>query len=215
MDALLASDSAHIAKVRGLIGQRAVVSVADFARLTGTSEGAIVRAWKDGGIPCAPGGCVPVAEGVVALVAIPGALRRGSKIAPAWLADLALYARRVLGLPDERDVAADDDGGSMSEIKRLRLALLKSQAAQNLTGAKKKEFELQLKKGEYVKTAEVELDAAEAASNVIAVLRDLPARIGAACAGLSADEIERRATAEINRAVDFIQNAAFTGDWGS
>lgn len=71
-----------------------------------------------------------------------------------------------------------------------------------------------MKRGEYVKTSDVVLDAAECATNVIAVLQSLPARIGAACEGMSAIEIERRAAAEIQTAVAAIQNAAFTGDWG-
>lgn len=215
MDALIAANAEHKEKLRRMIDAQAVVPIRDFARLTGTPESAVVRAWKDGGLPCAPNDCIPIADGVVALCSIPGALRRARSGCPAWLVEFDSRARSVLGLPerDPEDVGGDDPGDDASELKRLRLALLKSQTAQNLTGAKKKEFELQVKKGEFVKTAEVELDAAEAATNVISVLNELPARIASACVGLSAPEIEARATAEINKAVESIQRAAFTGDW--
>lgn len=216
MDAILAADAEHKEKLRGLILDGAVVNYHDFARLTGTAESAVHRAWVDGGLPCAPGDSIPLAQGIVALCAIPGALRRSRSGCPAWLVEFDVLARQVLGLPerDAPDVEGAAEPDSADELKRLRLALLKSQTAQNLTGAKKKEFELQVKKGEYVKTAEVELDAAEAATNVVSILRELPARIASACVGLSATEIEARAADEIKKAVDCIQNAAFTGDWG-
>lgn len=220
MDLILAHDDAHKARLRDAITNGELVKWPVFARLTGTTETSIKRAWVNGELPSAPGDCIPVREGVVALCSIPGALRRGPKSGcPEWLLEFDELARALLGLPARDDDAAvlpasgasvgDDD-----ELRRTRLAHMKAQTAHALQGAKTKEFDLAVKRGEYVKTSDVELDAAECATNVIGVLQSLPARIGAACVGQSALEIERRAAVEIERAIRFIQNAAMTGDWG-
>jgi hypothetical protein len=142
---------------------------------------------------------------------------------PVWLLEFDAQARALLGLPardgdavytGEDPSAAAIGGAKEDELTQYKISHLKAQTAHALQGAKTKEFNLLVKRGEYVKTSDVVLDAAECATNVIAVLQSLPARIGAACEGMSAIEIERRAAAEIQTAVAAIQNAAFTGDWG-
>lgn len=216
MDLILSHDEAHKARLRAAVDAGGVVPWREFARLTGTAESAIKRAWTDGALPSAPIDCIPIREGIVALCAIPGALRRGTTT-PLWLLEFDAQARALLGLP-ARDAAEVYEGrpaaaGEPDELDRLRMNHLRAQTANAMHAAKAKEFDLSIKRGEYVKTSEVELDAAECATNVIGVLQSLPARIGAACAGQSAIEIERRAADEIARAVRFIQTAAMTGDW--
>lgn len=224
MDLILAHDEAHKAKLRAAIESGAPVTYNQFARLTGTTEPSVRRAWVDGALPSLPGDCIPIREGIVALCAIPGALRKGPKDGcPVWLLEFDALARSLLGLPPrEQDAslfaptspgAAASSVGDDDELRRVRVAHLRAQTAHALQGAKAREFDLSVKRGEYVRTADVELDAAECATNVIAVLQSLPARIGAACVGLSALEIERRAAAEIDKAIKHIQNAAMTGDW--
>lgn len=215
MDLLLAHDEAHKAKLRAAIDAGGQVVWNEFARLTGTSERAVRSAWIDGLLPSVPVDGIPIREGIVALCSIPGALRRGN-VTPEWLLEFDAQARALLGLParEESEMPGGrSDSRQLDEIERCRVAHLKAQTAHALQGAKTKEFDLSVKRGEYVKTSEVELDAAECATNVIGVLQSLPARIGAACAGQSALEIERRASAEIDRAIRFIQTAAMTGDW--
>lgn len=216
MDLLLSHDEAHKARLRAAIDAGGAVRWNDFARLTGTSESAVKRAWADGALPSVPIDSIPIREGIVALCAIPGALRRGTTT-PLWLLEFDAQARALLGLP-ARDVAEvyearPSSSSDPDELDRLRMNHLRAQTANAMHAAKAKEFDLSVKRGEYVKTSEVELDAAECATNVIGVLQSLPARIGAACAGQSALEIERRAADEIARAVRYIQTAAMTGDW--
>ena len=217
MDVILAHDEAHKQRLREAIDLGVPVHWQEFARLTGTLESAVKRAWMDGALPSAPVDCIPIREGVVALCAIPGALRRAALGCPVWLLEFDAQARALLGLP-ARDGDAVYTGetasaSSADELTKYKISHLKAQTAHALQGAKTKEFDLLVKRGEYVKMSDVVLDAAECATNVIAVLQALPARIGAACEGMSAIEIERRATAEILAAVTAIQNAALTGEW--
>lgn len=214
MDALLAYDENHKAGLRAAIQVGAPVGIPEFARLTGTPESSIKRAWADGVLPSVSDG-IPIQQGIVALCSLPHALR-GSGF-PEWLLEFDALARSLLGLP-ARDPVEDDFGpaapvSASAELAQVRLAHIRAQTAHALQGAKQKEFDLLVKRGEYVRTSDVELDAAECATNVIAVLQALPARIGASCAGMSALEIERRASAEIAAAIRCIQTAAMTGDW--
>lgn len=221
MDVILAHDEAHKQRLREAIDLGVPVHWQEFARLTGTVESAVKRAWMDGALPSAPVDSIPIREGIVALCAVPGALRRAMLGCPVWLLEFDAQARALLGLPDREgdavytgEAAASASASKPDELTQYKISHLKAQTAHALQGAKTKEFNLLVKRGEYVKTSDVVLDAAECATNVIAVLQSLPARIGAACEGMSAIEIERRAASEIQTAVAAIQNAAFTGDWG-
>lgn len=216
MDEILSNDEAHKAAFRDALKKGDALRWDKFARLTGTSEAAIKRAWMDGALPSCPIDSIPIREGVVALCSIPGALRRHRSGCPVWLLEFDSLARALLGLPARDTSELYASGGaqkSEDELTAYRVSHLKAQTAHALQSAKTKEFDLQVKRGEYVKASDVALDAAECATNVIGVLQSLPARIGAACAGLSAVEIEQRAVDEISKAVAFIQNAAMTGDW--
>ena len=222
MDVILAHDNEHKAKLRAAIDSGVPVHWQEFARLTGTLESAVKRAWSDGALPSEPIDSIPIREGIVALCAIPGALRRAALGCPVWLLEFDAQARALLGLPardgdavytGEDPSAAAIGGAKEDELTKYKISHLKAQTAHALQGAKTKEFDLLVKRGEYVKTSDVVLDAAECATNVIAVLQALPARIGAACEGLPAIEIEKRAAAEIQAAIMHIQNASMTGDW--
>lgn len=216
MDEIIANDEAHKAAFREALMTGEALRWDKFARLTGTSEAAIKRAWLDGALPSCPIDSIPIREGVVALCSIPGALRRQKSGCPVWLLEFDSLARQLLSLPARESASVysvDASQKSDDELAMYKVSHLKAQTAHALQSAKTKEFDLQVKRGEYVKTSDVELDAAECATNVIGVLQSLPARIGASCAGLSAIEIEQRASAEISKAIGFIQNAAMTGDW--
>jgi hypothetical protein len=207
MDEILASDPSAVAALRAAVEDGAICDVHVFARLTGTPEQNVRRAWKDGRLPCAPYDKIPMREGLVALVSL-GGLRRG-KAVPAFLADAELRARELLGLPPRED--AGGDGGS--ELAQWRLKYLITQTALKKLAAEAKQRENEIARGELVRRAEVELDAAECATAVIGVLARIPERAAGMCVGCSAEEIAAILRKEIRLAVDAIQASAFTGDW--
>ena len=205
MDEILASDPSAVAALNAAIEDGALCDVHVFARLTGTPEQNVRRAWKDGRLPCAPYDKIPMREGVVALVSL-GGLRRG-KVIPQFLADAELRARELLGLPPREDNAGAD------EMLQLKMKYLAAQTALKRLTAEAKHRENELAKGELVRRAEVELDAAECATAVIGVLARIPERASGMCVGCSAEEIAAILRKEIRLAVDAIQASAFTGDW--
>jgi hypothetical protein len=71
-----------------------------------------------------------------------------------------------------------------------------------------------LERGLLVRKAEVELDAAETATNIAQALSRLPERAAGMCVGCTAEEIAQILRREISLALDAIQASAFTGDWG-
>lgn len=205
MDEILASDPSAVAALNAAIEDGALCDVHVFARLTGTPEQNVRRAWKDGRLPCAPYDKIPMREGIVALVSL-GGLRRG-KVIPQFLADAELRARELLGLPPREDNAGAD------EMLQLKMKYLAAQTALKRLTAEAKHRENELAKGELVRRAEVELDAAECATAVIGVLARIPERASGMCVGCSAEEIAAILRKEIRLAVDAIQASAFTGDW--
>lgn len=206
MDEILASDPSAVAALRAAVEDGALCDVHVFARLTGTPEQNVRRAWKDGRLPCAPYDKIPMREGIVALVSL-GGLRRG-KVIPGFLADAELRARELLGLPPREDTASIND-----DMLQLKMKYIATQTALKRLTAEAKQRENALAKGELVRRAEVELDAAECATAVIGVLARIPERAAGMCVGCSAEEIAAILRKEIRLAVDAIQASAFTGDW--
>lgn len=206
MDEILASDPSAVAALRAAVEDGALCDVHVFARLTGTPEQNVRRAWKDGRLPCAPYDKIPMREGLVALVSL-GGLRRG-KVIPGFIADAELRARELLGLPPREDTASATD-----DLLQLKMKYIATQTALKRLTAEAKQRENALAKGELVRRAEVELDAAECATAVIGVLARIPERAAGMCVGCSAEDIAAILRKEIRLAVDAIQGSAFTGDW--
>lgn len=209
MDEIIAMDPYAIEALNKAVESGERCEVHRFARLTGTAEQVVRRAWKDGRLPCAPGERIPMREGLVALISLDG-LRRGRPI-PQFLRDAETRARDLLGLPP-RDEAPQPEAAS--ELSQWRLKYLMTQTALKKLTAEAKQRENEIAKGSLVTRAEVELDAAECATNVIGVLSRLPERVAGMCVGCTADEIAKILRKEIKLAVDAIQASAFTGDWG-
>lgn len=208
MDEIIAADPKALAALNDAVERGDLCEVHVFARLTGTPEKNVRAAWKDGKLPCAPYDKIPMREGLIALVSA-GGLRRGHVI-PAFLRDAELRARELLGLP-ARDDTADDKA---SELAQWRLKYLMTQTALKKLTAEAKQRENEIAKGELVRRVDVELDAAECATNIIGVLSRIPERAAGMCVGCSAEEIAGILRKEIQLAVDAIQASAFTGDWG-
>lgn len=207
MDEIITNTPELVQAIIDAVSTGEPISVAAFARLTGTSEKAVVSAWKTGRLPSVPGGKIPIREGIIALVSC-GGLRKGK--VPAYLLKADEAAREALGFPPREDAGGD----SGSELAQWRLKYLITQTALKKLAAEAKQRENEIANGELVRRAEVELDAAECATAVIGVLARIPERAAGMCVGCSAEEIAAILRREIRLAVDAIQASAFTGDWG-
>lgn len=207
MDEIIANTPELVQAIIDAVSTGEPISVAAFARLTGTSEKAVVSAWKTGRLPSVPGGKIPIREGIIALVSC-GGLRKGK--VPAYLLKADEAAREALGYPPRED----DAGTVTDEMLRLKMRYLMTQTALKKLTAEAKQRENEIAKGELVRRVEVELDAAECATNIIGVLSRIPERAAGMCVGCSAEEIAGILRKEIQLAVDAIQASAFTGDWG-
>lgn len=207
MDEIIANTPQLVQSILDAISTGEPLSVAAFARLTGTSEKSVVSAWKTGRLPSVPGGKIPIREGIIALVSC-GGLRKG-KI-PAYLLNADEAAREALGFPP-RDTG--DAGDAPSELAVWRLKYLKAQTAARAATAQAKQMQNDLERGRLVRAAEVELDAAEAAAGVAGALSRIPERVAGMCVGCTAEEIAVILRREISIALEAIQASAFTGDW--
>lgn len=210
MDELIANDASRVEALLGAVRGGGFLEPSAFARLTGTSEASVLHAWRDGSLPTERG-AIPVREGVIALVSL-GAFRRG-KAVPGFLREADALAREQLGLPPRDDA----DGGKEQavtddELREWRLRYLKAQTAARAAAAASRQRENDVQKGRLVLRAEVELDAAECATNVARVLSQLPERTASMCVGCTAEEIAAILRKEILAAIDEIQAAAFVGN---
>lgn len=202
--------------------------------MTGTSERSIRKAWMDKALPTIPGGCIPLREGILALCALPRCLRRNS--APEWIAEFRdLASSLVMPKPKKRktkdreeraaepvhapDVPVqaaperaldDDDADGLDPMKQAKLENLRAQTLKTKVASEAKAFELSIKRGEYIRVQDVEIDAAQCAVNVISALRAMPARCAGACVGLSAREIQTVLMNELSAVVEQLRSSLFT-----
>lgn len=212
MDELIANDPAKIDALMSAIRSGEPLPLWQFARVTGTKEGAVVRAWRQGVLPSVPGDRIPIREGVVALVSA-GGLRPRRQV-PVFLYDADTLARALLGLPDRELGDAEQEDPDAGEVKKWKLQYLKAQTAARLAAATARQRENDKARGKLIEAEEVALDAAETAANVARLLCQIPERVAGMCAGKTAEEIAVIVRAEILLVIDTIQASAFTGDWG-
>lgn len=232
IDLIIANDAGHKAELREAIEKGRAVKWQEFARMTGTSERSIRKAWMDKALPTIPGGCIPLREGILALCALPRCLRRNS--APEWIAEFRDLAsslvmpkpkkrktkereeRAAEPVPDAPVQAAparavdDDDADSLDPMKLAKLENLRAQTLKTKVASEAKAFELSIKRGEYIRVQDVEIDAAQCAVNVISALRAMPARCAGACVGLSAREIQTVLMNELSAVVEQLRSSLFT-----
>lgn len=214
MDEIFALDPGRIKALMDAVEAGGETDWVRFARLTGTDEAAVKKAWERGRIPCVTGGAIPVREGIVALVSC-GGLRKKGKPIPGFLLDADARSRELLGLPPRDDgTGAVEADGAPSEVAAWKLKYLKAQTAARTAAAQAAQMKNDLERGLLVRKAEVELDAAETATNIAQALSRLPERAAGMCVGCTAEEIAQILRREISLALDAIQASAFTGDWG-
>lgn len=234
IDLQIANDAGHKAELREYLEKGRAVNWREFARLTGTSERSVRKAWAEDLLPTVPGGCIPMREGLLALCALPRCLRRNS--APEWIAEFRdLASSLVMPKPKkrktkERDERAadpvhvpdapvqaahvravdDDEAEGLDPMKQAKLENLRAQTLKTKVASEAKAFELSIKRGEYIRVQDVEIDAAQCAVNVISALRAMPARCAGACVGLSAREIQTVLMNELSAVVEQLRSSLFT-----
>ena len=234
IDLIIANDAGHKAELREAIEKGRAVKWQEFARMTGTSERSIRKAWMDKALPTIPGGCIPLREGILALCALPRCLRRNS--APEWITEFRdLASSLVMPKPKKRKTkereeraaepaptpdapvqaaparsADDDDADGLDPMKQAKLENLRAQTLKTKVASEAKAFELSIKRGEYIRVQDVEIDAAQCAVNVISALRAMPARCAGACVGLSAREIQTVLMNELSAVVEQLRSSLFT-----
>lgn len=207
MDELNQNDPAFIAALMRAVEAGGDVHYQQFARLTGTDERTVRRAWTDGRLPASPPDAIPMREGVVALVSGGGLRKRGI---PQFLFTADARARELLGLPPREST---DTGGRDLLVEKLKLSYLAAKTEATKAQAERAKLEADIKKGVYVPRAEVELDAATTATQISVALMQMPSRLAGMCAGLPAEKIAEIVREEVEQVVKTIQLAAFTGDW--
>ena len=235
IDLIIANDAGHKAELREAIEKGRAVKWQEFARMTGTSERSIRKAWMDKALPTIPGGCIPLREGILALCALPRCLRRNS--APEWITEFRdLASSLVMPKPKKRKTKEreeraaepaptpdapvqaaparsaddDDDADGLDPMKQAKLENLRAQTLKTKVASEAKAFELSIKRGEYIRVQDVEIDAAQCAVNVISALRAMPARCAGACVGLSAREIQTVLMNELSAVVEQLRSSLFT-----
>lgn len=234
IDLQIANDAGHKAELREYIEKGRAVNWKEFARLTGTSERSVRKAWAEDLLPTVPGGCIPMREGILALCALPRCLRRNS--APEWIAEFRDLASKlanpkkkkaakpekpraeaaVHAEPETQNIEPDmmDAESVKDEMKRAKLESLRAQTEKTRVMSEAKAFELSVKRGEYLRVQDVEIDAAQCAVNVISALRALPSRCAGECVGLTAREIQSVLMKELSLVVDQLRASLFTPNEG-
>lgn len=235
IDLQIANDAGHKAELREYLEKGRAVNWKEFARLTGTSERSVRKAWAEDLLPTVPGGCIPMREGLLALCALPRCLRRNS--APEWIAEFRDLASKLANPkkkkkparqekpradaaahtePETQNIEPDitDVEPARDEMKRAKLESLRAQTEKTRVMSEAKAFELSVKRGEYLRVQDVEIDAAQCAVNVISALRALPSRCAGECVGLSAREIQAVLMRELSLVVDQLRASLFTPNDG-
>ena len=207
MDEINQNDPAFIAALLAAVDKGGSVTWQQFARLVGTDERAIKRAWMDGRLPATPPDSIPMREGIIALVSA-GAFRKTA--IPQFLVDADIKARELMGLPPREQSPANNLD---RVIEGLKLKYLAAKTEATKAQGERLKLEADIKKGVYVPRAEVELDAATTATQVSVALMQMPSRLAGMCAGLPAEQISEIIREEVEQVVKTIQLAAFTGDW--
>lgn len=208
MDEIIGNDPAAVKRLMDAVESGKPVRVTEFARLVGRNETAIRRAWTKGSLPAAKNGCIPIREGIIALMA-------NARKRPDFLKKAETRARELLGLAPapkkvERPAVTEDD----ADAAQWRLKLLKAQTAAKIATTQATQLRNDIERGRLIERSEVELDAAETATSIARALSRLPERVAGMCVGCTADEIAVIVRREISDALKAIRDSVFAGGVG-
>lgn len=210
MEEIIGNDPAAVKRLMDAVETGQSVLVSEFARLVGRNESAIRRMWRNGSLPAVANGRIPVREGLVALLA-------SARKKPSFLVEAGSRARELIGLAqpamEDESSAESPDVGSDLSARAWRLKLIKAQIAAKLATTQATQLKTEAERGRLVARADVELDAAEAASAIAQALERLPERVSGMCVGCTAEEIAGILRREVSIIFDAIRRSAYTGDW--
>lgn len=215
MDEIIGNDPAAVRRLLDAVEGGKSVLVSEFARLVGRNETAIRRMWKTGSLPAGANGRIPVREGLVALMS-------NARKRPEFLVQAEARARELIGLeqrPAEPAGAAApmagalDDSGSDGAPAQWRLKLVKAQIAAKIATTQATQLRNDVERGRLISRADVELDAAETATEMAQALSRIPERVSGMCVGCTAEEIAGILRREISIVFDAVKRSAYTGDW--
>ena len=209
MDEILGNDPAAVRRLLDAVEGGKSVLVSEFARLVGRNETAIRRMWKTGSLPAGANGRIPVREGLVALMS-------NARKRPEFLVKAEARARELIGLeqrPEEPVAGASDDLGSDGAPAQWRLKLIKAQIAAKVATTQATQLRNDVERGRLISRADVELDAAETATEMAQALSRIPERVSGMCVGCTAEEIAGILRREISIVFDAVKRSAYTGDW--
>ena len=169
------------------------VSIREFARQVGKSEGMIRKLIKQGKLPRNEDGSIPIKEGFTAYDKYAKAVDAKKK-------------KTVVALPDNDDAPM---ASAMNKAMNVTEAFNKARLAEKTYQAKLKELEYKLKHGELVERDKVEADAQATGSLVREQLMSIPVRFSGLCEGRTARDIEEILEDAINDALKALQKSEF------
>lgn len=209
MDEIIGNDPAAVKRLMDAVESGKPVRVTEFARLVGRNETAIRRAWTKGSLPAAKNGCIPIREGIIALMA-------NARKRPDFLKRAETRARELLGFapaPKEAERPAVTEAAA-GDAAQWRLKLLMAQTEAKIASTQATQLRNDVERGRLVERTEVELDAAETATSIARGLSRLPERVAGMCVGCTADEIAVIVRREISDALKAIRDSVFAGGVG-
>lgn len=214
MDEILGNDPAAVRRLLDAVEGGKSVLVSEFARLVGRNETAIRRMWKTGSLPAGANGRIPVREGLVALMS-------NARKRPEFLVKAEARARELIGLEQRpadpvgtaAPMAGALDAGSDGSPAQWRLKLVKAQIAAKIATTQATQLRNDVERGRLISRADVELDAAETATEMAQALSRIPERVSGMCVGCTAEEIAGILRREISIVFDAVKRSAYTGDW--
>lgn len=209
MDEIIGNDPAAVKRLMDAVESGKAVRVTEFARLVGRNETAIRRAWTKGSLPAAKNGCIPIREGIIALMA-------NARKRPDFLKRAETRSRELLGFapaPKEAERPAVT-GAEADTAAQWRLKLLKAQTEAKIASTQATQLRNDVERGRLVERTEVELDAAETATSIARALSRLPERVAGMCVGCTGEEIAVIVRREISDALKAIRDSVFAGDAG-
>lgn len=210
MDEIIGNDPAAVKRLMDAVESGKPVRVTEFARLVGRNETAIRRAWTKGSLPAAKNGCIPIREGIIALMA-------NARKRPDFLKQAETRARELLGFAPRAQKEAERPAVTEAvadDAAQWRLKLLKAQTAAKIASTQATQLRNDVERGRLIERSEVELDAAETATSIARALSRLPERVAGMCVGCTADEIAVIVRREISDVIKAIRDSVFAGDTG-
>ena len=181
-----------------------MVSLREFSRQVGRSQGLISKLVNSGVIPRNEDGTIPVDEGLKAFREYQENAKRGRP--PKG------EVREVRPEPQKAKKPEPSPLPDPQEMSNFSKAMNKAKLAETTFKARLRELEYKLKNGDLIPKDDVSREASWMAEQVKAKLMAIPPRISSMCEGRVAREIEEIISDSINGALKELQKCKYSGD---